>query len=60
MLHRFDEVAFMMPLGIALASFDGWVAPVPRGASSGCASYQLFCPYVDWNPLRMGCPEKKG
>ena len=40
--------------------FDGWVTPFPRGASSGWASYQLFCPYVDWNPLRMGCREKKG
>lgn len=35
MLHRFDEVAFMMALSIALASFDCWVAPFPRGASSG-------------------------
>lgn len=51
----FDEVAFMMPLGIALASFDGRVAPFPRGASSGCASYQLFRPYVEWIALRMGC-----
>ena len=24
-----------------------------------CASYQLFCPYVDWNPLRMGCREEQ-
>ena len=28
-------------------------------ASTGCARYQLFFPYVDWIPLRMGCREEK-
>lgn len=60
MLDRFFEVALLMPLGTALAFFDGSEAPFPRGVSSGWASYKLFCLYVAWDPLPMGRPEKKG